>query len=176
MLVITSLISPDNECQPSSNNFWSYKSGNYTVIWMLLYKINVFTVIMGKWVSDMLPFRPQQWPSVEKQWCLVKYLGHSKWCLIADFYTQGVRSLNQQISNRYSQERLTDINNLNTFQCSNSVFIRVLAKKTGQNYIYEEQWLDCTLINHNAWSKMVDAALTHTFKMRQGACSILSCL
>jgi len=48
--------------------------------------------------------------------------------------------------------------------------MNVLAYKTGQNFVYRQQWPHRALINYDARLEIVDALLTLIFKMAQGAC------
>jgi len=54
--------------------------------------------------------------------------------------------------------------------------MRVLPYMTGENFSYRLYHAHRALIYHPAWPKMVDAPLTLSFKVGQGACHCLFCL
>ena len=77
-----------NERQPSVNHFWFCKSGNYKVLWSLLYMIKVLASFIRKSESDRFPAPAWKWVSTEGQRFLVLHLGWSKWPLNADIDLQ----------------------------------------------------------------------------------------
>jgi len=56
-----SLPHPANESQRSVNEFWSCKSGNTRVIWLLLYIIAVFAAFVGPRENVTLPAQSWKW-------------------------------------------------------------------------------------------------------------------
>jgi len=78
MPAMTSLLSSKNECQWSTNNFWSCKWGNWRLTWSLLYISTVPATLVGQRESDTLPARLWNWASMEPQWFWALHHAESK--------------------------------------------------------------------------------------------------
>jgi len=69
------------------------------------------------------------------------------------------------MSKGYSRDSLPDSNNLFYLYSCNQVFMSILANKNGQNIVYRQYQVDCTLFNHDARPKIIDTPLTLIFEM-----------
>jgi len=96
---IRSLSHSQNVHQQSINDFWSCKSGNYIVAWLLLGKTDVLAAFISKRDSDMdtAPFRDWAWTEHER--FLVSFV----WELNRDLVT--VRR-NKHVGSFHRQKRM----------------------------------------------------------------------
>jgi len=91
---------------------------------------------------------------------------YSKWYLIGDIYNAGIHNLYRKIRKRCSHRSPPDNHSSIYFQNGNGVFFRVSEYKSGQNFVYRQEWPHRGLFNPHEKQRIVGHVVMQIFKIK----------
>jgi len=169
-------------------DFWSCKSGNLKVIWLLLYTIQVLATFIGKRQSDTLPAPSWKWVTMKPQQFLPFHYGKWQHDVAVFVYIRSVhckyrlncsRTLSCSIENEISCYCPGGCHGNIFCLCAYKGFLGNISCLSAYNscqlLVYWWQRSSTIWITQDVRPTIIDAQLTLVLKMEQGVCSFLIC-